>query len=427
MLLVNLSKAPLTPYLQQRVLYPPLISPKPSLNLGIVVVIPAYKEPYLLLSLMSLKRCHLPQSDIEVIVVINDAEGESKEIKEQNIALLEQATRWSQSNSTPRLRFRILYKDDLPNKFAGVGLARKIGMDEACYRFEKINQSNGIIVCFDADSLCEKNYFQAIEAHFNKHPKIAACSIHFEHSLFGAEFEPAIYQAITDYELHLRYFINAQAWAGAPYAFQTIGSAMAIRSNYYQQQGGMNRRKAGEDFYFLHKFISLGKCNNLIATTVIPSPRISDRVPFGTGKAIGDILANDGMYQTYPPTIFKDLKELFGNIQAFYTSATNWESLLSSDCLKAYLLSQAFEEKIIELKSNTSNLASFTKRFFQWFNAFQLMKFANFARAEYYGTVPVGEAATWLLARLGEESVFQDNKELLMAYRELDKSEISKK
>lgn len=416
----------MTPYLQQRVLYPPLISQKPSLNLGIVVVIPAYNEPYLLLTLMALKRCHLPESDIEVIVVINNAESATEEIKQTHTSLLEQATKWSQDNSTPRLRYRILYKTDLPNKFAGVGLARKIGMDEACYRFEKVNQTNGIIVCFDADSLCEKNYFQAIEAHFRQHPKIAACSIHFEHPLFGADYDTPVYQAITDYELHLRYFINAQRWAGAPYAYQTIGSAMAIRSNYYQQQGGMNRRKAGEDFYFLHKFISLGKCNNLVHTTVIPSPRISDRVPFGTGKAIGDILANNGIYQTYPPAIFKDLKSLFDNVESLYATTENWESLFSSDCLKAYLLSQSFEEKLLELKGNTANLASFTKRFFQWFNAFQLMKFANFARAGYYGEVPVDEAARWLLAALEKTADFSDNKDLLMAYRAMDKGECFK-
>ena len=34
----------------------------------------------------------------------------------------------------------------------GVGLARKIGMDEACYRFHKVRRSRGIIACFDADS-----------------------------------------------------------------------------------------------------------------------------------------------------------------------------------------------------------------------------------------------------------------------------------
>ena len=96
--------------------------------------------------------------------------------------------------------------------------------------------------------------------------------------------------------------------------------------------------------------------------------------------------------------------------------------LLSSDVLKTYLKTQDFEEKLDELKSNTANLPNFKKRFFQWFNAFQLMKFANFARDEYYGVMPVDEAATWLLKEFGEAQFFKDNKGLLLAYRALDKS-----
>ena len=33
---------------------------------------------------------------------------------------------------------------------------------------------------------------------------------------------------------------------------------MAVRADAYLRQGGMNRRKAGEDFYFLNKFMVLG-------------------------------------------------------------------------------------------------------------------------------------------------------------------------
>ena len=64
----------MTPYLQERSLYPPLIHRRPSPLLGIVVVIPCYDEDYLQLSLMSLQKCNRPQCDVEVIVVINHSE-----------------------------------------------------------------------------------------------------------------------------------------------------------------------------------------------------------------------------------------------------------------------------------------------------------------------------------------------------------------
>lgn len=59
----------------------------------------------------------------------------------------------------------------MPAKKAGVGLARKIGMDEAAFRLNSINQ-DGVILCFDADSQCQPNYLKEIESHFLNNPKL---------------------------------------------------------------------------------------------------------------------------------------------------------------------------------------------------------------------------------------------------------------
>ncbi|MBK9016168.1 MAG: glycosyltransferase family 2 protein [Saprospiraceae bacterium] len=276
--------------------------------LGIVVVIPCHDEDFLLLSLMSLRRCERPKCDVEVIVVVNESEDAPAAVREKNRTTCEQAQRWALTNNQGWLRFHILHLDNLPKKHAGVGLARKIGMDEACYRFAKIGNQQGVIACFDADSRCERNYLQAIHAHFTENPRVQACGIRFEHPLSGPDFPDEVYHAITLYELHLRYYVLAQRWAGIPHAWQTIGSSMAVRCDAYQQQGGMNRRQAGEDFYFLHKFIPLGGFAEITATKVIPSPRPSHRVPFGTGRAVGELLKNGGQYLTYSPHSFEDLQ-----------------------------------------------------------------------------------------------------------------------
>jgi len=131
-------------------------------------------------------------------------------------------------------------------------------------------------------------FFAEIEKHFEQHSNTPGCSIYFEHPIAGNEFEANIYEGIINYELHLRYYYQALKYCGLQYAFHTVGSSMVVRSSAYQKQGGMNKRKAGEDFYFIHKIIALGNFSELNSTVVYPSPRISDRVPFGTGKAIGD-------------------------------------------------------------------------------------------------------------------------------------------
>lgn len=412
----------MTPYLQKQALYQPFFYQRVSKNLGIVVVIPAYKEEFLLLSLMSLKKCKLPLADVEVIVVVNDSILDNAKTKKLNQKIFEQATAWSEKNSRPRMRFRILYKGELPKKTGGVGLARKIGMDEACYRFGKAKVKKGIIVCFDADSKCEENYLVAIEHHFKKHPRTSACSIHFEHPIRGFDFEEPVYQAIIAYELHLRYFINVQEWVGFPFAYQTIGSSMAVRSDYYQKQGGMNRRKAGEDFYFLQKFIALGNFTNLNSTTVIPSPRISDRVPFGTGKAVGEILEQKGQYDTYNILTFKDLKIFVKQLKIIYNLENSWKTLDLPNSVTQYLELQNFDERLAEIRQHTTSFSTFKKRFFHWFNAFQVMKFAHFARDHFYENVSVESAALTLLVERKIALKEEDQKSLLLLYRNLDKA-----
>ncbi len=406
----------MTRYLQEKVSKAPVFLNKPSPLLGMVVVVPCCNEPHLLLSLMALKRCQLPDCDVEVIVVVNDGEHAQPAIKQQNQATFHQAVKWARHNSNSRLRFLIHYEADMPKKHAGVGLARKTGMDEACFRFAKAGLEDGIIVCFDADSRCDENYLREIHRHFNQHPNCPACSIYFEHPLSGADFEPEVYEAIARYELHLRYYIHAQRLAGVPHAFQTIGSAMAVRSSAYQQQGGMNRRKAGEDFYFLHKFTPLPGFAELSSTRVIPSPRPSDRVPFGTGKAVGKILKNNGRLFTYHPEGFRQLRSFLQ--QDLYSTPP--PELKLPPLIGQFLASQNFSEKWSETKTHTASEQSFRQRFFRWFDAFMVMKYAHFVRDNGYPNVPVEEAANWLAREKGHTASGPTTVCLLNWYRAID-------
>jgi hypothetical protein len=54
----------------------------------------------------------------------------------------------------------------------------------------------------------------------------------------------------------------------------------------------MSRRQAGEDFYFIQKVAMQGRYGECRTTRVHPSPRPSDRVPFGTGPDIARQIGN---------------------------------------------------------------------------------------------------------------------------------------
>ncbi|HPW27496.1 MAG TPA: glycosyltransferase family A protein, partial [Tenuifilaceae bacterium] len=299
--------------------FSPSIQELPTKKLSIVVVIPSFNEADLKDSLMALASCSKPRGDVEVIVVVNHPENSSAEVvttSEQSLQVVAEADScWGSSS----FRFYAIKAFNLPQKQAGVGLARQIGMDEAAYRLFLAKQPGGIIACFDADATCEVNYLVELENFWAANPDIHACSIRFEHPIQGNNFPQEVYDGIAQYELHLRYYNQALRYTGFPFAFHTVGSSMACTAEAYVKFGGMNRHQAGEDFYFLQKIIPHGHFAELNTTCIYPSPRASNRVPFGTGKSMAMFLENPGNeIQTYQLESFFPLQMLFGKMQSLY-------------------------------------------------------------------------------------------------------------
>ena len=116
------------------------IAPAPRQDLSIVVAIPCFNEPDLPGSLDSLWMCDRPLGSVEVIVVINSPANCSAAVKQQNQRTLEEASTWIEFHREDRFTVHLLPLPELPPKQAGVGLARKIGMDEAALRFDDISK-----------------------------------------------------------------------------------------------------------------------------------------------------------------------------------------------------------------------------------------------------------------------------------------------
>lgn len=384
-----------------------------------IVVIPCYDETELIKSLTALHKCMQPTCNVEVITVINASEHERDEVKKRNLKSFDDAINWAKEKSNTGIQFHFILKQDLPQKHAGVGLARKIGMDEAVRRFEK-NNKDGIIVCFDADSLCASNYLVEIEGHFVKKSTSPGCSIHFEHPLNGNDFENEIYSSIAEYELFLRYYKQSLSFCGLPFAFHTIGSSMAVRSFAYQKQGGMNKRKAGEDFYFLQKIIALGNFSELNSTKVIPSPRTSHRVPFGTGKAISERMNSlEKEMKVYSFRIFEEIKVFVAMIPVWYENRKWNKSDRLSDEFNEFLINEGVEQKWNEMIQHSSGKRGFESRMFEWFDAFFVLKLVHHLRDVKYPNEPIADMCNLLLKSGGEEEII-GVKELLDRLREID-------
>jgi hypothetical protein len=333
----------------------------------------------------------------EAIILINAPAHAPAEVLEANLRIHERARKWIEDHPHPYIEFHLLLDHSFNRKEAGVGMARKILMDEAARRFDRISRPRGIIASMDADAVVEDNYLLALVNHFRTQ-RVDGCSIYFEHPIAGGEFSPAVYSAITQYELHLRYYLQSIRSTGYPYAFHTVGSSMAVVAGIYCREGGMNRRQAGEDFYFIQKIAQLGSYSECNDTCVMPSPRPSDRVPFGTGAAVVQQLQSDDGLLTYAPELFRMLAIFFKGME-FFCSGVCLDHFLKSRpaILLEFLDRQNFGEAVVEIRHNSASPESFKKRFWRWFNVFRIMKFLHFARENGYPDIPVGQAARELL------------------------------
>jgi hypothetical protein len=412
-------------WLESRTLFPILINETPYTDTGIIVVVPAFNEPSITELLDSFLLCKSPKCRIEVIVIINAPSDAPKNCLKNNQTSLSDIKAWKKNNSNCFFR---LYPIDIGQpeiKGWGVGLARKAGMDEAVRRFNFNNLSEGVIACLDADCTVQDNYFISLENELLKRKDRNGCSIYFEHPVSGEKFPENIYNAVYQYELHLRYYFQALLFTGYPNVFHTVGSSLAVKSSPYIKAGGMNRRQAGEDFYFVQKIVSAGGYFNLNSTTVDPSPRPSERVPFGTGAAVGRMVAkNEKQLLTYNPLAFIDLGVFFGFTEkSFQYNSVDLINLYQRfpESIKIFLDEKDWIYKMSEIKENTSGLSSFKKRFFDWFNMFRVVKYLNFSHKTFYEKIPVNDAAEKLLELRNLVPVKGKTTGLLGLYRKFEK------
>lgn len=348
-----------------------------------------------------------------VLFVINNSDNANIEIRNDNSLSLDYlrsiinnkpvddlTMKCSSSNITFAAIDASSYGKELPLKEAGVGYARKIGMDLALTMFDYHSSGKNILICLDADCNTETNYLTEIVNSFNE-KKLSAASINFAHDINRAGISS---KAIICYEIFLRYYVCGLRYACSPYAFHTVGSAMACDAESYISIGGMNKRKAAEDFYFLEKLAKATEVKSINTTSVYPSARSSWRVPFGTGQRVTRYLAGtNNEYLLYDPFIFNILKTW---LKIFHSEAELTPSEYV-ECaaaihneLKEFLLTQNFEEQIKAIKQNSSRRDHLQLQKKIWFDGFRTLKLIHHLRDTALPSINMFDALDSLFQRL---------------------------
>ncbi len=400
---------------------------KPSRDLKYAIVIPCYNEDRLPVTLDSIWSCQRPASAVEVIIVVNSSETDTPDVINQNLKTIDEFETWKAAHTDPAFKCHLIHIQNILKKHAGAGLARKAGMDFAIRRFNFIDRKDGVIISLDADCTCDENYLVAVESAFATNDKADCAILYFEHPLAGDGFPPEVYSGIMQYELHLRYHIESLRFIRYPYAYHTLGSCFAVKAETYVRQGGMNRKKAGEDFYFLQKIFPSGNTIEINNTAVFPSPRPSLRVPFGTGPVIHKMFSADNkVLRTYALQAYVDLGKFLEMIPRLYRISKSASYTLfreMPDSVREFLMNLHVEKKLEEVNQHTANSSSFIKRFYSWFNGFMVVKYLNTMHRKYYAEIPVEKAAGTLLHQAGLKDEYGLGVlELLKIYRQIQRS-----
>jgi hypothetical protein len=370
-------------------------------NCAGAVVIPALAESEQLFAALQSLAANPPEllARFAVVVVVNHRADALAAEKADNRLTLARLARGAGVPATLQLAWVDAAAPGLELPAGeGVGLARKIGFDLA---LELLAGAPSLLIGLDADTRVQPDYLPALLRHFATHPAGGA-AIPFRHRPAATAPEQA---AIDRYELFLRHYVLGLRLAGSPYAYHSIGSACACTAAAYIAAGGMNRRQAAEDFYFLQQLAKTGGMATITGTVVHPSPRLSRRVPFGTGRSMVRQLEGDAAaVRFYPAAAFRLLADWLSlvEVHAGCNLAVLQRHLAhSSPLLADYLDEQGLARVWPRLCAQHRTPETFRRAFAVWFDGLRTLRLIHRYRDSGAAEIEAAEALAGLAAWAG--------------------------
>ena len=340
----------------------------------IAITIPCYAEyDYLFKTLESINNQETDMLKKTLVsVVINNSNNEQQSIINNNDKTYKKLL-----ESTFKFECVVVdaftSKKIIKKKYAGAGMARKICVDSI---LEYLNEDS-LIRFLDADTVISKKYLSSIyESYISK--KWNAATVNFNHQ----NDEPKTIELITIYENYLKDTARNIKKSGSPYCYVSLGSTMICSYNAYIAVGGMNKKIASEDFYFLQELEKYCGVTQIKDILVYPSSRYVSRLYLGTSWRLEKSLKDE-----------LDLSSLYFSKKS-YNILTQWISLalasrsvnlqdmknkitsIDKNLLK--FLNEINLDNAWEAINNAPTNNHFIKQFHRWFDGlcvFKLLKF----------------------------------------------------
>jgi len=366
-----------------------------------VVCIPACREEDSLVSTLRQMATVPGAQNALVVVVINGAEDADEAVHEENHRSAQQiraiAGLGREAVGLGQLQGMGIF---LLDRFSencrlpagqGVGLARKIAGDVALALIESGQVESDWIRCTDADVELPEDYFSSLS---HKSQGESAAVYPFVHLPEGDALQR---EALRLYEAYLHDYVSGLKRAGSPYAYQSIGSLIAVHAHAYAVVRGFPKRQAGEDFYLLNKLAKVGSVLQIEGDPVRIRGRVSSRVPFGTGAAVQAIrkdLEEGRPYRVYNPSVFQALAFWLDGLRSFSEHAdvdrlrkelVNASGPLSGPLLRTLESQGAFSAA--KKASEQVHGALLLRRLMEWNDAFRTLKLIHGLRDSGLGEI----------------------------------------
>jgi hypothetical protein len=250
--------------------------------------------------------------------------------------------------------------------------------------------------------------------------KASAVTLPFTHR---ATDDPALSHATLIYELKMHHYVLHLQAIGSSYAFHTLGSSCVIQSHAYVAVRGMPLRNAAEDFYLLNKLTKVGPVHCARGAGVSIISRRSNRVPFGTGPAVGRLLdATDPcdvplFYHADCFAVLGQLLHLFrqwSNEPEMDTQAQLIEHLgvaIGTD-LERLLTQWGYQTALRHIYNSGRSDAARQQHTHIWFDGFKLLKVIHLLRDHHFPnltlTETMGLPGQWPVTHTGTPSGLRD-------------------
>jgi len=251
----------------------------------------------------------------------------------------------------------------------GVGRARKVPADLALGLWHKGILKSEFHRQTDADVKVPLDYFSSEL----KNSDVAAT---YPYTHTQGELNDDEFKALLHYEKWLASYCEGLEYAESPYCYWALGSTLFFRLSAYEKIRGFPNVRAGEDFHFLSKLRKLGLITRLKEPVLEIRGRHSDRVPFGTGKALENMKENKKTYALYPKQVFEDLKKVLIalNSLAAHKELDRFFSELDS---KSQIFFTPYSEVFERILSQGSNVEQKRKLLNEKFDALATLRWIN--------------------------------------------------